>query len=367
MGSNFTCRFQARTTLSGDSVMVRFSNAMGSTALTIAGASVGPRASGSSLQSRAVALKFAGLPATTIEPGQDRWSDAADLAVSAGKDVTVSIFVSERDAPLSSHSAPVVTNGCTDRSGGAGDHSQDMSGDAFTEAVRSDWWIDALAVRTPVVRRTFVALGDSITDASCVAPDSYGRWTDVLASRLAGAGGVANEGITGNVLGDDGLGTGAAQRLWRDVLRLPGAGTLFLFEGTNDIFRGVDGGTVIAELRSIVASARSAGLIVLGSTIIPRSRWGTTAPAMETARQIVNQEIRRGAVFDSFVDFDALMASPADPGAISGPYDCDQVHPSAAGLKVMGEAVSLSVLASSAVSRESSSSAPSFRAIAADP
>jgi lysophospholipase L1-like esterase len=344
-GSNYTCRFVARTTVSGDAVEVRLSNALGRAPLTVDRVSVGIRSSGSSLTAAPVPVTFGTSTSVTIPAGAEALSDSAALAVTVGQDVAVSVFVAMPNAPLSYHALALERNACTDRGGSAGDHTLDAGGAAFTVGGNFDWWLDALAVHTGSATGTVVALGDSITDGACTGVDAHQRWTDVLAGRLAGSLGAANQGISGNRLHADGAGPSALNRLQRDVLTLPGASTLFVYEGTNDIAGGADATTVLNAMQSIVSQARTAGLRAVGATIIPRAGSFLWTPLMESYRQQVNQSIRGGTVFDSFVDFDQVVAAGGAGPVMDPRYDCgDRVHPNPTGLAAMGNAVPLSQL-----------------------
>jgi lysophospholipase L1-like esterase len=344
-GSNYTCRFVARSTVSGDAVEVRLSNALGGAPLTIDHVSVGLRSSGESLAAAPVGVTFGGAAAVTIAAGADVVSDSAALAVTDGQDVAVSVFVSSANVPLSYHALSLERNGCTDRGGAAGDHTLDQSGAAFTTVTNFDWWLDAVAVHTASATGTVVALGDSITDGYCTGVDAHQRWTDVLAGRLAGSLGVANEGISGNRLSADGAGPSALHRLQRDVLSVPGVTTVVVYEGTNDIGSGIDASTVLSSMQSIVSQAHAAGLRVVGATIIPRAGSVLWTPVMEAYRQQVNLTIRQGTVFDSFVDFDQVTALGGAAPIMDPRLDCgDHVHPNVAGLAAMGNAVPLSML-----------------------
>jgi lysophospholipase L1-like esterase len=344
-GSNYTCRFMARSTAAGDAVEVRLSNALGSAPLTVNHVSVGIRSSGSTLAAPPVPVTFGANQSVTIAAGAEALSDSAALAVANGQDVAVSIFVSAANAPLSYHAMVLETNACTDRGGSAGDHTLDQAGTAFTQTGGFGWWLDAVAVHTASATGTVVALGDSITDGACTSVDAHQRWTDVLAGRLAGSLGVANQGISGNRITADGAGPSALHRLQRDVLSLPGASTLFVYEGTNDLAGGVDSTTLLNAIQSIVSQAHAAGLRVDGATIVPRAGAILWTPLMELYRQQVNMAIRGGTVFDSYVDFDQVIAL-GGVGPIMDPrFDCgDHVHPNVAGLAAMGNAVPLSIL-----------------------
>ena len=345
-GANYTCRFVARSTATGDAVEVRLSNSLGTAPLTLDRASVGIRSTGESLAAAPVLLTFAGRRSVTIAAGAEALSDPAKLAVAGGQDVAVSLFVSMPSAPLTYHALGLETNACTSLAGAAGDHTRDVAGSAFTGMVGAfDWWLDALVVHTASAGGTVVALGDSITDGYCTGLDAHQRWTDVLAARLGGAIAVANQGISGNRLEGGGYGPDALTRLQRDVLSIPGVSTLFVYEGTNDIGNGADGSTVLSAMQSIVAQAHAAGLHVVGATIIPRLGSVLWTPVQETYRQQVNLAIRLGTVFDEYVDFDQIESTGGALPVLNPAYDCgDRIHPNATGLAAMGNGVPLADL-----------------------
>jgi hypothetical protein len=82
-----------------------------------------------------------------------------------------------------------------------------------------------------------------------------------------------------------------------------------------------------------------------GATIIPRAGSILWTPVMEAYRQQVNLAIRQGTVFDSYVDFDQVVALGMVGPIMDPRLDCgDRVHPNVAGLAAMGNAVPLSIL-----------------------
>ena len=341
-GSNYTCRFVARSSVAGDAVEVRLSNALGSAPLTVDAATAGIRATGESLAAAPVPLTFGGATSVTIAAGGEALSDPATLAVGDGQDVAVSVYVSMASAPLTYHALALETNACTDRGGAAGDHTADVSGAAFTTVSNFDWWLDAVAVETGSATGTVIALGDSITDGYCTGVNAHQRWTDVLAARLGGTLGMANEGISGNRLEGSGAGPNALSRFQRDVAELPGATTLFVFEGTNDVAGGADATTVLNATAQIVSKAHALGLHVVGATMIPRAGSLVWTPLMEAYRQQVNLAIRQGGVFDEYVDFDQIVAAGGVAPVMTPADDCgDHVHPNATGLAAMGNGVPL--------------------------
>jgi lysophospholipase L1-like esterase len=66
----------------------------------------------------------------------------------------------------------------------------------------------------------------------------------------------------------------------------------------------------------------------------------------ESDRQAVNQWIRSPGHFDAVIDFDAVVRDPQHPDQLLPNYDCgDHLHPSPAGYKAMGTAISLDLFA----------------------
>ena len=194
------------------------------------------------------------------------------------------------------------------------------------------------------------------------------RWPDILARRLAAnratAGvAVANHGIGGNRLLRDGLGPNALARLDRDVLALPGVRWLVVLEGINDIgtrvaarAKGESAATaedIIAAYEQIVARAHARGVRVYGATILPFEGAGFYfTPDGEADRQQVNAWIRTSGRFDAVIDFDAAMRDPQQPSRLAPAVDGgDHLHPSAAGYRIMADAIDLALFAGSSAAR----------------
>ena len=100
--------------------------------------------------------------------------------------------------------------------------------------------VAGIEVETRAAVHTIVTLGDSITDGAVSKSTEVRGWPGRLAERLAAARGpvryaVSNQGIGGNRLLHDGLGTTALGRFDRDVLAVPGVTHLIVLEGINDI------------------------------------------------------------------------------------------------------------------------------------
>jgi lysophospholipase L1-like esterase len=235
------------------------------------------------------------------------------------------------------------------------------------DAKHVDHWyqVSEVDVLVPPGAASIVALGDSITDGHGATTNRNDRWTDVLAQRLQASPdtrsiGVVNEGIGGNHLLTDGLGPNALARVDSDVLGPAGARWAVVFEGVNDLGGLARMGEVApaehsAQVRrmlqayeQIVARAHAHGLRVLGATITPYagSDYYHPGPLSEADRQTVNAWIRAAGHFDAVIDFDSVVRDPEHPDRLLPAFDCgDHLHPSPAGYRAMGEAVSLSLFA----------------------
>jgi lysophospholipase L1-like esterase len=258
----------------------------------------------------------------------------------------------------------------------AGSHAADSSGAAFTTVPNPDpsdltypfYWVAALDVASDSAVGTLVALGDSITDGKCSTrndltgietPDLYRRWTDLLAVRFAQLDNgqplaVVNEGIAGNTVFGGGNGLPALIRLENDVLFREGVSHVIFFEGTNDIADDIGAGglpgplttSLISADQLVINRAHTAGVKIIGATILPRGAEKAWTADMETVRVAVNDWIRHQASFDGVIDFDALMTDGAKNAipAIQRQWLCgdkDGVHPNAAGYAWMADHIDL--------------------------
>jgi lysophospholipase L1-like esterase len=181
-----------------------------------------------------------------------------------------------------------------------------------------------------------VVLGDSITDGRGSTTNGNDRWTDALASWLAGAKmetGVLNHGIGGGHVLLDGLGPNAMSRFDRDVLAQPGARWLIVFEAINDIGTFDPEGSksqaahdaLVQELTTaysqMIEKAHAARLKIYGATITPFMDCAPyhPKPITEADRIAVNGWIR--SHFDAVLDFDLTVRDPARPDHLAPAYD----------------------------------------------
>ncbi len=324
-----TCRQVLRTTSPGTRIRLRLSNSRSTTSLTLTAITAARRTIGAAVDGP-LPVTVAGRRPVTIPAGGQATTDPVALAVLTGTDVAVSFAVAGT-AELSEHPVGGATGWCT--AAGAGDHTADLAGTAFTVASRAGLVLEA--VETPYAVPGVLAVGDSLTDPP-LPPDTYQRWPDVLAARLHRP--VANVGIGGNrVVLAGGYGPTLVERFARDVLDRPGADTMVLFAGTNDVSVGIAAGDLIARLEGVCRQAREHRLRVIVVTLAPAGR---RSPDKERIRVAVNAWLRTTPAPDAVVDADRLLGDPKVPTRLLASYDLgDGLHLSARGHRALGLAI----------------------------
>jgi lysophospholipase L1-like esterase len=357
--SDATVRMIARVTLPGDAIRIRLDNTFGTAPVTFGKAMVAPRARGAKIALGANRpVTFGGKTSVTVPAGGSVTSDAVAMSVGAEEDLAVSLYVTGQNVQPSQHNNAQVTSYLT--ADLAGDQTASEDDKPFTGKTTSMFWLKAIDVHPTSPASAIVALGDSITDGTCSTLDAHDRWEDRLAERFAletpNPHAVINEGIGGNTVinqpsyNPPANSPPAAERLERDVFSHPGVSTVVLFDGTNDIRRGVSAANLIAGIKDVVARVHAKGLKIVGVTIIPRhisvpgiADTGWSAEKNKV-RDSVNAFIRKDAGFDAVLDFDRVVRDPANPDLIQAALGCgDGVHPSPYGYFRLGKSVDLAV------------------------
>lgn len=341
-------RLVVHTSVGGDGLRVRLSNAFGDRPVTFDNVYAGVQKAGAELVAGSNRrLTFGGAGSVTVPAGATASSDPLPGRVPAATDLVISLHSPDAAGPATGHGMAMQTSYLAQ-----GDHTAEAGAAHWTDAVGSWFYLDAVSVRTATATGAVVALGDSITDGWQSSTDLNRRWPDYLARRLRKADstvqGVANEGISGNKVLADGAGQSALGRFQRDVLSQPGVRTVFLFEGVNDLksHSGVTAADLIAGYRQIIDRAHAAGKCVVGATVGPFKGWSEWDPAAETVRQEVNAFVRDGGAFDGVTDFDHILRSPYDPERILPFFDNgDHLHPNDKGMQALADAVDLTRLA----------------------
>ncbi len=352
-----TLRQVVRISAGGKRVRIRLTNEYGAKPLAIGAAHLAlADVDGAIRPGTDRPLTFAGQPSALVASGAPLLSDPVELDVPALSSLTVSLYVPDDTGQCTCHGTAMQTLYVSD------------SGDSTTAPAlpaRPGFspraFLAGVEVDAPAAAETIVLFGDSITDGVGSTVNANHRWPDYLADRLtargAGVFAVANQGISGNRVLSDGAAQSALARFDRDVLAVPGARYVVVFEGVNDLGRSdppaqaasffgapepvtVEG--MIAGYRQLIARAHAGGLKIYGATIAPYGGALYWTGAGEAKRAAINAWIRSSGAFDGVIDFDAVLRDPANPTQMRADYHAgDHLHGSDAGYKAMADAIDL--------------------------
>jgi lysophospholipase L1-like esterase len=335
-----TLRMVVHPRATGSRVRVRFSNAYGTSPLTV-GSTWAARSDGAGGQVPGTArpVAFDGATGVTIPAGGQAWSDPVPVVAEVGVPLAVSLVLV--DAP------PVLTG-----------HAVALQTSYLDGAALESWLVlTGVDVQAPRPVNAVVAVGDSITDGVGSPIDADERWSDALAARLSAEGGatdmaVLNAGISRNrLLADDPAdGDAPLARFGRDVTGASGATDVVLHIGTNDVAAGAGAAAIVAGMRQFAERARAAGRRVFLTTITPSTSGPHGTTAATATRDAVNAWVlghgREHA--DGVFDFAAAVADPAAPARLAPAFDAgDGLHLSAAGYRALAAAVDIGGLTGS--------------------
>jgi lysophospholipase L1-like esterase len=345
--SNNTLRQVVHVTLGGSKLRVQFSNAYGSSPVTIKGAHLAVSKSGSVIEPGTdKALTFQGAPSITIKAKEEVYSDTIDFNVKPLSNLAVSIYFGETSTDVTGHPGSRTT-------------SYIQTGDAvkaadMESAVKTDHWyiLSGIDLQLDDSYACVVTLGDSITDGRGSTTNGNDRWPDNLARHLQADAntakiGVLNQGIGGNAVVSGGLGPTALVRFKHDVLGQNGVRWVIILNGVNDI-----GGSksekvatdLITAYEQFINEAHAKDIRVYGVPILPFGGSMYDSNDHEAARQTVNKWVRTSGKFDAVIDLDAAVRDPANPNKLLPAYDTgDHLHLSVAGYQKMAEAIDLNL------------------------
>jgi lysophospholipase L1-like esterase len=348
---NQTFRLIAWTTLGGSQVRVKFTNRFSTTPLVISAAHVALRQSGGTIKAGTdKALTFGGSASITIAAGAEAWSDPAVLAVPQHSDLAISMYLPGTFTPKTFHPTGLKTSYLSKAGNYVSSSTMPTAfGFGTTTTTTQVLFVSEVQVLATAPPETIVALGDSITDGACSNTNANGSWPDLLSSRLpALANGtpvsVVNAGIGSNRFeASDGAGLSGMKRL-PDALAEPGVKWIVIFEGINDIsYEHASAASIIAAYQTAIAQAHAAGVGVIGVPLLPIKHSTKDVGNNEATREAVNTWIRTSGAFDHVIDFEPVMADPADPLSLRSNLTCDHVHPNQAGYQAMANSIDLTL------------------------
>ncbi|MFG1872506.1 SGNH/GDSL hydrolase family protein [Micromonospora arborensis] len=348
-----TLRQVVRISGGGRRVRVRLTNEYGTTPLTVGAAQVGIAIPGGDVaQGSARVLTFAGRSAVTVPAGAPILSDPIDLPLPALAKLSISLYLPELVGTCTCHDASLESGWIV-----AGNAVAGPTLPKKTEPLPARALLSAVEVQPDATATSIVVLGDSIADGFGSTPDANRTWPELLAERGFY---VCNQGISGNRMLNDGLGTAGLARFDRDVLATPGLGYVIVSLGRNDIsistvprddaalagflamFPGdpVTSDDIIAGYRQLIARAYDRNIKIYATTVTPDEGSETYTAQGESARQAVNSWIRTSGAFDGVLDFDAAWRDPSHPSRIRDDLHAgDHLHGNDAGYQVLADSI----------------------------
>lgn len=349
--ANNTLRQIVYVSIGGSTLRVQFSNAFGTSPVTINAAHVALATSGSGIDpSTDVALTFDGEPSVTIPAGEEVFSDPFEFALMAQTKVAVTTHFGEMSNTVVTGHPGSRTTSYLQAGGDA------LSAESMPSAAMTDHWyiLTGIDVMAPTTSRAVVILGDSITDGRGSTTNGNDRWPDALSRRLrenSPTAGVAvlNMGVGGNAVLSGGLGPTALARFDRDVLEQRGVRWVIVLEGVNDLGAANSeqvADQLIAAYQQFIDKAHGKDLLIYGVPILPFGKNTDYYNATrEAARQKVNEWIRTSGEFDAVIDLDEAVRDPMNPQNLREDLDFqdDGLHLNPTGLQLMADSIDLSL------------------------
>lgn len=115
-----------------------------------------------------------------------------------------------------------------------------------------------------------------------------------------------------------------------------GNGWFFLQAGGNDIADGVSVATVYGYLKSLWASARLDGYLVVAVTVLPRATWGAGSQALVNSLNALI--VSDPTLYDRLVRADLVLPDPTNTA-----WYYDTTHPTILGAQMLAQAVALAL------------------------
>ncbi|MEV6430982.1 GDSL-type esterase/lipase family protein [Nocardia sp. NPDC051463] len=328
----------------GEQLRVRLTNRYGRTPLTIGAARIAVRKSGGEIVTETdTEVRFGGATGVTIPAGGELISDTVDLAVTAGTDLALSLYLPGETELAPFAQIPVESAYVT-----IGNHTAAV-GLPDAEELTSRFYVTGVDVLNTTDAPLIVAFGDSWFEGVGSTHGANRRSVDVLNERLT-AGWAVNQGTGGNRLLTDEVGDHALARFDRDVLDVPGVTHVLVNIGINDlIVAGTASVTdLIAGFTVLAQRAHAAGLPIYANTVGPFA--GVIYPGLSTdtgvpVRNEINEWLRTTDIFDGVFDVARAVEDPDNPDYIRPDLDSgDGLHLNDAGARAMAETFDITAL-----------------------
>ncbi|MEU4797290.1 GDSL-type esterase/lipase family protein [Streptomyces sp. NPDC023327] len=345
----------------GSALRVRLSNRYGKEPLRVGGAHLAIRTQDSAIDSDSdTPLRLDGATDFTVPAGEEVITDPLERPVAAGDELAITLWLPEHTGPATYSAVPLRTGYAVP---GNALTAPTLVGTEGLEELATRHFLTGADVLAPAGTAVAVAFGDSWFEGAGTTTDTDHRFPDLLNRRLRDAGRrgwVVNQGISANRLLTDEIGEHALARLQRDALDVPGVTHVLIHFGLNDL--GLPGqeaypatapiptaADLITGLTALADRIHAAGLTAVATTVGPYKDTvyeGYSTPEGVAVAREVNDWIRGAdSPFDSYADFAAAVADPADPDRIRDDYDCgDGLHVNDAGAQALADSVDLAAL-----------------------
>ncbi|KFY05324.1 hypothetical protein O988_00060 [Pseudogymnoascus sp. VKM F-3808] len=358
-----TLRQTLHVSIGADRIRLQISNTFGGSDLPVTEAAIALPAGGEAgvgdIDVSSIAgLTFDGSASVTVPKGEVVYSDPIDFSVAAESMLTLTLYLA------TGQSGNSITGHPGSRTTSWMQEGNQVNETSISGASVAHWYfVSGVEAWAPATARSFIILGDSITDGRGSDDNKNNRWPDLLLARMQANElaeiGVNNQAAGGNRVLQDGLGPSLISRYKRDAIEQEGVKYIMIFEGVNDIgTAGADensqaqvGDKLISAFTQIANDASAAGIPIFAATITPCSGPGQaySGAAREATRQKVNAWFTSSGLFDAVIDFDAIVHDPAEPSQLAQEYNSgDYLHPNVAGYQAIADAFPLDIFTAAA-------------------
>lgn len=312
-----TTTFRVRIPVGRPGERIRLAFRAGDGDATIERVTVARAGTGGALASAPLEVTFGGDPGVRLSDRERVVSDSVELPVSFREELYVSLVARGSLAAGAIDLFP-------DSYRAPGDHA----GDDLLSAEPEQHAIGLASVLVSgAPKRTFLALGDSITEAFVSGSDDYRRsWPAVAEARTGLT--IVNGGVSGQGVLE------AIEHVPDEVAVLPGITDCLVMIGTNNLWNR-DEHQIADILTRLIDDLEPICTVWLG-TLPPKDR-PEIGEEIRRRRRAVNGWIRSEAKVAGVIDFEAVLRSPDDPDVWLPGLAEDGVHPSVQGQFVMGE------------------------------